>query len=54
MDLNTSYNYPDANGKFGIYGGKYVPETLIAALNDLEKLYEEVSTDNNFKSELDQ
>ena len=36
MQIETKYNYPDLNGKFGIYGGKFVPETLIPALNELE------------------
>jgi tryptophan synthase beta chain len=53
MSTQTLYNFPDSSGKFGIYGGKYVPETLIAALDELEKLYNEVSADRNFKTELD-
>lgn len=53
MGTQTLYNFPDSSGKFGIYGGKYVPETLIAALDELEKLYKEVSADKNFKTELD-
>ena len=32
------YNYPDSSGHFEEFGGKYVPETLIPALNELEKL----------------
>ncbi len=52
MDTKTNYNYPDAKGKFGIYGGKYVPETLISALDELEKLYKEVKDDPEFNSEL--
>ena len=52
--MNTqTYNFPDTAGKFGIYGGKYVPETLISALDELEKLYRKVQTDEEFKSELD-
>ena len=31
-----NYNLPDKNGKYGTYGGKYVPETLIEAVNQLE------------------
>lgn len=53
MSNEKQYNFPDANGKFGNYGGKYVPETLIAALDELEKLYREVKDDKEFKSELD-
>ena len=32
---------PDALGRFGRYGGRYVPETLSAALDQLERAYEE-------------
>lgn len=53
MKIQTLYNYPDAKGKFGIYGGKYVPETLIAALEQLENLYHEIKNDQNFLSELE-
>jgi tryptophan synthase beta chain len=53
MSNEKQYNFPDANGKFGNYGGKYVPETLISALDELEKLYREVKDDVKFKSELD-
>jgi tryptophan synthase beta chain len=47
------YNYPDKNGKFGRYGGKYVPETLIKALNELEAIYFELKDDPEFISVLD-
>jgi tryptophan synthase beta chain len=53
MSNEKLYNFPDANGKFGNYGGKYVPETLISALDELEKLYNDVKDDKEFKSELD-
>jgi len=33
------YNYPDERGKYGEFGGKYVPETLMAALSELEESY---------------
>ncbi len=46
------YNYPDTKGKFGIFGGKFVPETLIPALEELEKLYFNVKDDVRFKEEL--
>ena len=52
MSTQTNYNYPDAKGKFGTYGGKYVPETLISALDELEKLYTEVKNDKDFNDEL--
>ena len=40
---------PDAFGRYGKFGGKYVPETLIAALEDLEKAYADAMADEEFK-----
>jgi len=40
-------------GRFGIYGGRYVPETLMAALLELEHAYEDVKADAAFQAELD-
>jgi tryptophan synthase beta chain len=39
-------------GRFGIYGGRYVPETLMAALVDLEREYEAAKADATFQAEL--
>ncbi len=47
-----SFNQPDRAGHFGIYGGKYVPETLMAALDELESTYRSVKSDPAFKNEL--
>jgi len=44
---------PDAQGRFGQYGGKYVSETLMAALAELETVYRELSQDAEFQRELD-
>jgi tryptophan synthase beta chain len=44
--------YPKA-GKFGEYGGQFVPEVLMHALRELEDAYLAASTDERFKSELD-
>src|SRR4030066_1034424 len=44
---------PDSNGHFGIYGGKFVPETLMPALQELEEVYLKAKNDPAFKSELD-
>ncbi|HML94435.1 MAG TPA: tryptophan synthase subunit beta [Thermodesulfobacteriota bacterium] len=44
---------PDASGHYGIFGGKYVSETLMPAVHQLEKAYEEVRDDPAFKKELD-
>jgi tryptophan synthase beta chain len=49
---NYSYNYPDKRGYFGRYGGRFVPETLMQALFELEKLYLEATRDTEFKKEL--
>ena len=40
---------PDAAGRFGAFGGKYVPETLIAALTELEQEYAKAQADPAFK-----
>ena len=43
---------PDRKGHFGIYGGKYVPETLMGALRELEVVYAKARRDKNFRQEL--
>jgi tryptophan synthase beta chain len=45
--------YPDSNGHFGPYGGRYVGETLMPALLELEKAYGRFSPDRKFNKELD-
>ena len=42
---------PDARGYFGRYGGRFVPETLIPALDDLLRLYREAKEDTSFRRE---
>lgn len=44
--------YPDERGRYGAFGGKFVPESLMAALADLETAYEEARSDDEFQSEL--
>ena len=39
-------------GRFGIYGGRYVPETLVAALDELEREYNLAKADPAFQAEL--
>jgi tryptophan synthase beta chain len=39
-------------GRFGVYGGRYVPETLMAALEQLEREYEKARKDKKFRAEL--
>ena len=46
-------NVPDAHGHFGSYGGRFVPETLMTALLDLEREYETARRDPTFQKELD-
>src|SRR5258708_11301225 len=42
-----------AAGRFGAYGGRYVPETLMAALDELEREYEKAKRDRKFQQRLD-
>jgi tryptophan synthase beta chain len=44
---------PDERGRFGPYGGRYVPETLIPALEELEAAYRKFKKDPDFLAELD-
>jgi len=45
---------PDKNGHFGEFGGRFVPETLMSALIELEREYRRLKKDRNFKRELDE
>jgi len=45
---------PDAAGRFGLYGGRYVPETLVAALEALLVEYGRARQDQSFQNELDE
>ncbi|ENU61393.1 MULTISPECIES: tryptophan synthase subunit beta [Acinetobacter] len=45
--------FPDERGHFGIHGGRFVSETLMAALEDLEKLYFRMKDDAQFLAEFD-
>lgn len=47
-----NYSFPDSSGHFGKYGGKFVPETLIAQLHELEEMYLQVKDDSSFQYEL--
>jgi tryptophan synthase beta chain len=40
-------------GRFGVYGGRYVPETLVSALEELERAYEKAKRDRKFQVRLD-
>ncbi len=45
---------PNANGRYGIYGGQFVPETVMPALAELEEFYLKLKNDTGFQSELKQ
>ena len=45
--------YPDAAGRFGDYGGRYVPETLMPLVHELEAAYRAAQADPAFQAELD-
>jgi tryptophan synthase beta chain len=47
-----TYNYPDSTGHFGPYGGIYVAETLMGALDELNQAYEKYRHDPEFVAEL--
>ena len=53
MNILTSPNLPDAHGHFGPYGGRYVPETLMHPLQELEAEYFRAQHDPEFQRELD-
>ena len=42
---------PDRHGRFGPYGGRYVPETLMPALLELEEMYQRTRRDRTFQTE---
>ncbi len=44
---------PDARGRFGRFGGRYVPETLVTALEQLDEAYRVASNDPQFQQQLD-
>jgi len=44
---------PDSRGRYGPYGGRYVPETLVAPLEELERAYTAAQADPAFRGELD-
>ena len=44
---------PDLSGHFGIYGGKFVPETLMSPLEELERAYQEAQQDPSFEKEFE-
>lgn len=51
--LSNSYAWPDAEGRFGPYGGRFVPETLMPLIHELEAAYAGAKADPSFQAELD-
>ncbi len=48
----NKYSAPDAKGRYGRYGGAFVPETLVAPVKELERAYAQVKQDPAFQKEL--
>ncbi len=55
MQLDSEYlaNFPDKRGHFGQYGGRYVSETLMSSLLELEQEYDRLKNDRRFREEFD-
>ncbi|MBT8139816.1 MAG: tryptophan synthase subunit beta [Gammaproteobacteria bacterium] len=51
--VNDYASVPDARGHFGPYGGRFVAETLISALDELQAVYQKLKNDAAFQSEFD-
>ncbi|MHC5724898.1 MAG: tryptophan synthase subunit beta, partial [Nostoc sp.] len=51
---SSTAQVPDTLGRFGRFGGKYVPETLMPALTELETVYQQYRNDPGFQAELQQ
>ncbi len=54
LSTNSTAQVPDTLGRFGRFGGKYVPETLMPALAELETAYQQYRNDPEFQAELQQ
>lgn len=52
-DASPPAQWPDANGRYGRFGGKYAPETLMPALEELEAAYRDARSDPSFQAEID-
>ncbi|MGG4267046.1 tryptophan synthase subunit beta [Peribacillus simplex] len=48
----STYTQPDKTGHFGAYGGRFVPETLMSAITELEDAYEQSKKDPEFQKQL--
>ncbi len=52
QDIKTATKQPDSLGRFGKFGGKYVPETLMPALSELEAAFHQYRDEPSFQAEL--
>ena len=50
---NSLKQLPNEKGYFGSFGGRYVSETLMPLILEVEKEYNKIKNDNNFKQEFD-
>jgi len=48
---NSAYNLPNESGHFGVYGGRYIPETLLPAVEELTSQYLRLKDDEEFQKE---
>jgi len=53
LDIKRAASLPDARGRFGDYGGRFVPEVLMAALDELDRARTEAFADPDFRKELE-
>jgi len=53
MSMTRTEHHPGPDGLFGNFGGRYVPETLVAALDQLEHAWKDAESDAGFQDELD-
>lgn len=53
FSTGLTYTQPDSRGYFGDFGGRFVPETLLPALQELEQAYNAAKEDRQFQAELD-
>lgn len=51
--LANQYGMPDAEGRFGPYGGRFVAETLMPLVHELTAAYAAAQADPSFQAELD-
>ena len=52
-DEDSEDRFPDNRGRFGDFGGKFIPETLMAAVSELDKAYQTAKGDAEFQERLE-